>query len=86
MRVLLDYVFLVIGRLQMSNSIRVKCDICKKVRVPGLGVAETICGRFFNIRVEPYVTMCSQCRYKIVMAAMNRGIERYHQLYVRKRR
>lgn len=68
----------------MSNSIRVKCEICKKKRVPGLGVAEAVCGRFFNIRMEPHITMCSQCRYKIAMAAMNKGTERYNQLYVRK--
>ena len=75
---------MVLGMTKMSNSIHVKCAICKKVRVPGLGVAETICGRFFDIRMDPYITMCSQCRYKIAMAAMNKGTEKYHQLYVRK--
>lgn len=70
----------------MSNSIRITCDVCKKKRVPGLGVAEIICGRFFDIRMDPHVTMCSQCRYNIAMAAMNKGIERYMQLYMRKER
>lgn len=70
----------------MSNSIRIKCDVCKKKRTPGLGVTELICGRFFSITMTPHITMCSQCRYKIAMAAMNKGIERYNQLYVRKER
>ena len=68
----------------MSNSIRITCDVCKKKRVPGLGVAEIICGRFFDIRMDPYIMMCFQCRYKIAMAAMNKGNERYNQLHVRK--
>ncbi len=68
----------------MSNSIRIKCDVCKKKRVPGLGVNELICGLFFNVTIDPDIMMCSQCRYKIAMAAMNKGTERYNQLYVRR--
>ncbi len=69
----------------MSNSIRITCEVCKKKRVPGLGVAEIICGRFFDVRIDPRIAMCSQCRYKIAIAAMNKGTERYNQLYVRRR-
>ena len=70
----------------MSNSIRIVCEVCKKKRVPGLGVTELICGRFFHITMSPCIAMCSQCRYKIAMAAMNKGNERYYQLRVRKRK
>ncbi len=70
----------------MSNSIRITCDVCKKKRVPGLGVTEIICGRFFDVIMNPHIGMCSQCRHKIAMAAMSKGIEKYVQLYTRRAR